>query len=354
MPIKSPPLPPLTGTCEANRHLTDAADNMRMTRTHKIVAWIVLFVAVLLTASIVTLMRWQRPVSLRGAVLVQDSDPRKQLPIGGVAISAGDLAASGTTTDSSGFFVLKLRKPIRRGHAIVLDFRHPQYRPLDLDEYVTNQLYLIHLVPLSSHAAPADQPEVKVANVRVRYTVKAKTELNVGSAVKTFEIDNRGNVLCKGQYPCSPDGKWKAALGSATLDAGMGNQFRNARASCIAGPCPFTRIEADHFSQGGQIITVSARDWSDTASFVLEAEVFRPMVSQMEHWSYPVIFGEGLSFTLPSAAESVSIEAELDGQTIIFPLGPSLFLSWASCDAGVNPDKGWVYRCTSKPGYRFQ
>src|SRR5271165_1773981 len=264
-----------------------------MTRTRKIEAWIVTLVAVLLIAGILVRLRWQKPVTLRGAVLVQDSDPRKQLPIGGVTISAGDLAASGATTDSSGSFVLNLLKPIRRGHAIVLSFRHPQYRPLDLNEYVTSQLYVIQLVPLSNNPAPRNQPEVKVANIRVRYTVKFKTELNVGSAVKTFEIDNKGNVPCKGEHPCSPDGKWKAAIGSATLDAGADNQFRNARASCIAGPCPFTRIEADHFSQGGQIITVSARDWSDTATFVLEAEVFRPMVSQMEHWSYPVIFGEG-------------------------------------------------------------
>ena len=325
-----------------------------MTRTHKIEAWIALSVAILLTAGIVALTGWQRPVTLRGAVLVQDSDPRKQLPIGGVAVSAGDLAMSNTTTDSSGLFVLKLRKPIRRGNAIILDFRHPQYRPLDLNEYVTNQLYVVHLIPLSNNPTPQQKPEVKVTNVRVRYTVKTETELNVGSGVKTFEIENKGNVLCKGQHPCSPDGKWKAAIGSASLDAGPGNQFRNARASCIAGPCPFTRIEADHFSQGGQIITVSARDWSDTTTFLLEAEVFRPMVSQMEHWSYPVIFGEGLSFTLAPSAESVSIEADLDGQTIIFPLGPSLFLSWASCDGGVNPDKGRVYRCTAKPGYRFQ
>jgi hypothetical protein len=325
-----------------------------MTRTHKIEAWIALSIAILLTVAIVALAGWQRPVTLRGAVLVQDSDPRKQLPIGGVAISAGDFATSGTTTDSSGLFVLKLRKPIRRGNAIILDFRHPQYRPLELHEYVTNQLYVVHLVPLSNNPAPQQKPEVKVTNVRVRYTVKTETELNVGSGVKTFEIENKGNVLCKGQHPCSPDGKWKAAIGSASLDAGPGNQFRNARASCIAGPCPFTRIEADHFSQGGQVITVSARDWSDTTTFLLEAEVFRPMVSQMEHWSYPVIFGEGLSFTLAPSAESVSIEADLDGQTIIFPLGPSLFLSWARCDAGVNPDKGRVYRCTSKPGYRFQ
>ncbi len=325
-----------------------------MTRTHKIEVWIASFLAVLLTAGIVALIGWQRPVTLRGAVLVQDSDPRKQLPIGGVSISAGDLAPSGATTDTSGYFALKLRKPIRRGHPIVLQFRHPQYRPLDLDEYVTNQLYVVHLIPLSNNLASRHQPEVKVTNVRVRYTVKAQTELNVGSAVKTFEIENKGDVPCKGQPPCSPDGKWKAAIGSATLDAGSGNLFRNARTSCIAGPCPFTRIEGDRLSQGGQIVTVSARDWSNTATFLLEAEVFRPMVSQTEHWSYPVIFGTGLSFTLPSAAESVSIEADLDGQTIIFPLGPLLFLSWASCDAGVNPNQGRVYRCTAKPGYRFQ
>lgn len=327
-----------------------------MTRTHKIEAWIALCVGILLTAGILALVRWQKqkPISLWGAVLVQDADPRKQRPIAGVAISAGDLAASDTTSDPSGFFYLRLRKPIRKGHPLVLVFRHPEYRTLSLNDFVTNKLYVVHLFPLNSNSPPENQPEVKVANVRIRYTVKAMTELNVGSAVKIFEIENKGNVPCNGEPLCSPDGKWKAAIGSATLDAGAGNAFRNARASCIAGPCPFTRIEADHLSQGGQVITASARNWSDTATFLLEAEVSRTMVSQKEHWSYPVIFGDGLSFTLPSSAESVSIQAEVDGQTIIFPLGPSLSLSWATCDAVVNPDKGRVYRCTSKPGYRFQ
>jgi hypothetical protein len=327
-----------------------------MTRTHKIEAWSALLVTVLLAVSILALIRWQRQktISLQGAVLIQDSDPRKQQPIAGVSVSAGDLSVSDAKTDSSGFFTLELRKPIRRGNAIVLDFRHPQYHPFDVNEFVGNKLYIVHLIPLSGKIAPSDQPQIKITNVRIRYTIKAMTELNVGSAVKTFEIENKGDVPCRGQHPCSPDGKWKAAVGSSTLDAGVGNQFRNVRASCIAGPCPFTTIAADHSLQGGQILTASARDWSDTATFLLEAEVFRPMVSQMEHWSYPAIFGEGLSFTLPSAAQSVSIEAELDGQTIIFPLGPSLFLSWASCDAGANVDRGRVYRCTPKPGYRFQ
>lgn len=326
-----------------------------MTRTHKIEAWAALLVVLLLSAGGLALYRWQKQktISLQGAVLIEDADPRKQQPITGVEVSAGNLAMSDAKTDSSGLFVLKLRKPIRRGYAIVLNFRHPQYHPVVVNEFVGNKLYIVHLVPLSAKVAPSNQPRTQVTNVRIRYTIKAMTDLNVGSAVKTFEIENKGDVPCQGQHPCSPDGRWKAADGSITLDAGAGNQFRNERASCIAGPCPFTRIVSDQPSQGGRVLTVSARDWSDTATFLLEAEVFRYMISQREHWSYPVIFGEGLSFTLPTAAESVSIEADLDGQTIIFPLGPTLFLSWASCDAS-SDDRGRVYRCTPKPGYRFQ
>jgi hypothetical protein len=326
-----------------------------MTHTRKIEAWIALLVAVALLITQVVI-HWPRrkEIILQGAVLVQDSDPRKQRPVAGVAISAGDLATSDTVSDASGLFVLRLRKPIRNGHAIVISFRHAQYQPLYLNDFVTSKLYVVHLVPVANVAAPGNQPQVSVANVRVRYTVKALDQLNVGSAVKIFEIQNKSNVPCKGGSLCSPDGKWKAASGTATLDAGPGNAFRNARSSCIAGPCPFTKIEGDRLSQADQIVTATARDWSDTATFLLEAEVFRPVMSQMEHWSYPVVFGEGLSFTLPSAAESVSIEAELDKQTIIFPLGPSLFLSWATCNTEVNADRSRIYRCAPKPGYRFQ
>lgn len=327
-----------------------------MTRTHKIEAWVSVIVALLLAVTALAVIRWERqkPIALRGAVIVQDSDPRKQLPIGGVEISADDPSKAEAKSDSSGFFVLNLPKPVRRGRAIVLHFRHAQYRPLDLHDYVGNQLYIVHLVPLVSIPTPKDQPVVKVSQVRVRYTVKAMTELNVGSAVKTFEVQNKGDVPCKNQHPCSPDGRWKASLSGTTLDAGVGNEFRDARASCIAGPCPFTRIESERSTQNGQILTLSVRNWSDTTTFLLEAEVFRPMVTQMEHWSYPAIFGDGLSFTLPASAESVSMEADIDGQTIIFPLGPALILSWANCDDAVNPDGGRVFRCTLRPGYRFQ
>jgi hypothetical protein len=327
-----------------------------MTRAHKIETWIAAIVTLLLAATALSVIRWgiQKPITLRGAVLVDDTDPKKQLPIAGVEISAGDLAISEAVSDSSGMFLLHLRKPIRHGHAIVIHFRDPRYHSMDMDDYVIDKLYIVRLTPIAVKRPPQDGPRVKVSGMRVRYTVKALTDLNVGTAGKIFEVQNKGNVPCKSQNPCSPDGRWKAATASASLDAGAGNQFRSPRASCIAGPCPFTRIEADFMSQGGRLLTVSARNWSDTATFLFEAEVFRPAISQREHWSYPAIFGDGLSFTLPANAESVSIEAELDGQPIIFPLGPSLFLSWANCATGANPDKGRVYRCTPKPGYRFQ
>ena len=327
-----------------------------MTRAHKIEAVLSVVTALILTVAALAIVRWhrQKPISLHGAVIIQDTDPRKQLPIGGVSVSADDPSHSESKSDSSGFFDLSLPKPIRRGRPIVLHFRHPQYRPLDLHDYTGDQLYIVHMVPLENSHPTTSQSAVKVGNVRVRYTVKGMSEVNVGSAVKTFEVANKGNVPCNNEHPCSPDGRWKATLGSATLDAGVGNQFRDARASCIAGPCPFTRIESDRPSQNGQIMTLSVRNWSDTATFLMEAEVFRTMMTQREHWSYPAIFGDGFSFTLPATAESVSMEADIDGQTIIFPLGPAILLSWATCDDGTNPDRGRIFRCTLRPGYRFQ
>jgi hypothetical protein len=96
------------------------------------------------------------------------------------------------------------------------------------------------------------------------------------------------------------------------------------------------------------------RNWSDSTTFLLEADVVHPMESDTVRRSYPVIFGQALNFTLPPNAEGISIEAEVNGQGIIFPLGPELYLSWADCNERVNRDKTRVYRCEMRPGYRFR
>jgi len=328
-------------------------DARRITR---IAGWIGLILVLLAIPAAITLYRKHRvPITIQGGVIVRDADPNKQLPIPDVQVTvAGGLAAETVKSDSSGYFSMRLRNTVRRGHPLTLSFRNPNYRPLDLRDYVGDQLYIARMVPLSQAPVPRDEPRTTVGNVRVRYLSKAMTTVNIGSAVKTFEVQNAGNTPCHGRNPCSPDGKWKASVGGASLDAGAGNEFRNARVSCIAGPCAFTRIDADQFSRGGQTISVVARDWSDTATFLLEAEVFHPMVSDLVHESYPVIFGRTMSFSLPSTAQGVSIQADVGGTTIIFPLGPALLLSWADCTALINPEEAKVYRCALKRGYQFR
>jgi hypothetical protein len=318
--------------------------------------------AVVLTLVVLMAAAWyavrlkrRQPVLLKGAVIVQETDPNKELPIADVDITASNsLGVARARSDSSGFFSVTLSTGIRRRQPIALQFRHPDYLPLDIQEYVSDKLYVTRLVPIRREIRqPPSQSQIVVSNVLARYSVKSGTVVNVGSAVKTFQVVNTGNVPCKGQPPCSPDGKWKATIGSLSLDAGDNDEFRNVRASCIAGPCPFTKLENDTYLRGGRTITVSARNWSDTTTFLVEAEVFHPMVGDIVRRSYPVIFGQALNFTLPASAEGVSIQADLNGSTIIFPLGPHLILSWADCNARVTRDQAKVYRCELKQGYRF-
>jgi hypothetical protein len=60
-----------------------------------------------------------------------------------------------------------------------------------------------------------------------------------------------------------------------------------------------------------------------------------------------------MNFTLPALAKGLSIEAEVDGSEIVFPLGPELQLSWATCRFDSGPEGTKQYRCELKAGYRF-
>ena len=106
-------------------------------------------------------------------------------------------------------------------------------------------------------------------------------------------------------------------------------------------------------SRDSRILRVSALNWSGTATFLLEAEVYKSIANDVLRRSYPVTFDRALTFTLPAAAESVSIEAELNGNVIVFPLGPTLYLTWANCQVRIDKDQTRIYRCELKPGYRF-
>jgi hypothetical protein len=319
--------------------------------------------AALTIALVVRIVRWRpRSVIVQGALIRRDADPRRQLPVGDVQVTATDgIMTTNTRSDASGYFKLKFQERLWPGHTLQLMFRKTDYKDLDVSLPLsyrgsTDELYVEELTPVAvEKEEQTGKKQSAVGNIRIRFTENTEGDENIASAVKTFQVENKANLPCNGHAPCSPDGKWKAAVASITLDAGTGNEFRSARASCIAGPCPFTRIDSSGFEHGGRMITVSALDWSGTATFLLEAEVFRKSIESSVRESYPVIFGRTLNFVLPATQEGASIEADLDGTPIVFPLGPDLYLSWATCNSRSSRDAGssTVYRCELKPGYRF-
>lgn len=303
-------------------------------------------------------------LTLQGSVMRKDPDPRRELPLENTTITATYNNRILTVhSDASGLFKVRVPELVWPGQSVALNFERPGYKPLQQVVKIQfrstgKRLLVIALEPETSRTEPApenDRQASALKNIRVRYTENLQRDENIGSAVTTFQVVNHANVPCRHQAPCSPDGSWKASTGSATLDAGQGNEFRNIRVSCIAGPCPFTHIDSSGFEHGGRTIVASATDWSDTATFLFEAEVDRTGISSSVRYLYPVIYGRTLNFTLPPTQEGLSFEADLNGSPMVFPLSPDLDLSWANCAARSSADseRSTVYRCELKPGYRF-
>lgn len=324
----------------------------------KAAIWAVAIVALAVVVAVLAVRsrRISRERSLVGAVLVASADPRKQLPVPNVEITANAGGTpSQTRSDASGYFRLSWRGGIWPGEVVTLTFHHPDYQPLEITQPLSNELFIARMTPsVSAKDTAPNTAEVSLANIRVRYSVKATTTINIGSTAKVLEVVNTGNVPCDGHKPCSPDGKWKAAIGSISLNAGDGQEFQNVRVSCIAGPCPFTKVESEGFTRGGPRIDVAVRAWSDTVTFLVEAEVIHTMLSEAIRRAYPSIFGRDMTFTLPPTGQGPSIEAEVNGAEIVYPLGPDLSLSWASCSTQTATNSTKLYSCKLKPGYRFR
>jgi hypothetical protein len=334
-------------------------------KRRRVVVWSILGVVAAAAAISVVVLLHRRSANgtrIQGAVIRRDDDSRRELPIPDVAVTASDGMTSATTkSNDSGYFSLPLRRGVWAGKTVILSFSHPDYEPLTIEaqtgfRHAAKKLYVAAMVPRpEQNKADPGSPPIAVTNIRVRNTINTPTEVNIGSAVKTFQVVNSGNINCNRQSPCSPHGNWKASTGSVSLDAGVDNEFGSVRASCIAGPCPFTQIDSSGFARGGRRITISALNWSDTATFLVEAEVLHVGINSTVRESYPAVFGRALNFTLPPTKEGVSLEAEVNGAPMVFPLGPDLYLSWATCTARTNSgeEKTTVYRCELKPGYRF-
>ncbi|MBV9266308.1 MAG: carboxypeptidase regulatory-like domain-containing protein, partial [Acidobacteriaceae bacterium] len=248
----------------------------------------------LVTVGVILALR-ARPLletRITGAVVTENDDPRKQMPIANVSITAANAASkTETKSDSSGYFSLVLPPALGSRGPVQLTFQQSNYQPLQLSVVPEGDIVLARMMPLESAPRPAHAaPETVISDPRIRYTVKIASTQNVGAVVRTFEVVNKGGVPCKPPAACSPDGRWTASSHPFTLEAPPQNQLQNVRVSCIAGPCPFTK-ESHELINDNRVLRISATAWSDTATFLVEADVVHMVVSDMVRQAFPVIFG---------------------------------------------------------------
>src|ERR1700676_2149332 len=78
--------------------------------------------------------RWRpRTIAIEGAVIHRDSDPRRQLPISNVSVTATDgVLTVATESDASGYFNLKFKENVWPGQTVQLTFRNPKYEPFEM------------------------------------------------------------------------------------------------------------------------------------------------------------------------------------------------------------------------------
>ena len=175
--------------------------------------------------------------------------------------------------------------------------------------------------------------------------MKATTTINVGSTAKILEVVNSLYVPCDARRPCSPDGKWKAAIGSLSLDAGESQQLRECKSSSPHGPRPFTKVESDGYVRGGPAIRSPLRHGAAAVTFLAKVRRLDCQLSDGDlRRSYPSVFASGgMTFTLPPTGEGPSIEAQVNGIEIVFCRVWAPQTLWATCSIQVAPN-GTVHR----------
>src|SRR4051812_15404781 len=123
----------------------------------KITVWIavVAIAAVVIALIAGRVPPWRRRTpTLQGAGVRSAPPARRQLPVGGVTITATDgMMTTTTQSDSSGYFRLKFRAKLWPGHVLQLEFRKPDFKDFNLSVPLTyrsssDRLFIANLTPI--------------------------------------------------------------------------------------------------------------------------------------------------------------------------------------------------------------
>jgi len=116
-------------------------------------------------------------------------------------------------------------------------FRHPNDHPLDPKEFAATNSISFPLAPFGpQHPATPTGLSLRWEMSRIAIRLCFDANVNVGARCERFEVENLGNVPCRGGPLCLARGKWESFDGFHVAGCWPGNEFPKARVSCMAGP----------------------------------------------------------------------------------------------------------------------
>ena len=306
----------------------------------------------------ISLLR-QPAISIEGTVILQDDDPTKESPIAGVSVAVepddGVSLVDTATSDFSGYFKLRLPPTIVYGDSVTLRLRHPDHQPIDLVVPVAEHLYVMRMSSAHPEVQPRPaRPDIVLSEIIVRYTIESRTALNIGSGARpsTCPIVAMSRAIGSRRVHLMASGRRRTAVCRSTPERATSFAMRACPASLVHARL---RISS---RMDFRAAARSSRPRSATGRTRPRSRL-KPKCSGLRtpiRLSVPTQSSSDTGSTLhwPPPPRGVSIEAEVDGEPIIFPLAPNGILSWATCNVRIQKEQARLYRCELKPGYIFK
>ena len=191
-----------------------------------------------------------------------------------------------------------------------------------------------HVVGSPRCAAPAERPDVVLSDIVVRYTDREQD----GDEHRQRRQDlrsrqHRQHPLRSRIRPVHPTASGRRRMAACPSTRERTTSF--AMRACPASPVR-ARLRGSSrtdFPEGATSSPPRSATGRTPPRLRSKPRSFGPQNTNTIQRSYPIILGRGAQlYAAPLPPQGVSIEAEVDGSPIVFPLAPNGFLSWATCE----------------------